>query len=254
MEPFFQFLGGFWWLAFPLFGALAAAGRAWERSAKRRHVRKLEIIRARGAIGAAQTTARIERPGAGRDVTPARQSALADHRHELERLFATHDAVTARWLDYELDVAKMIAFPAISDGRQPLTAAFLRARRNAEGLRPSSAGAAITDAQLAEYRSAVVDFETAFDVAEREARRQRDSGFTETERKRLDTAKQLLTVAVDTAATGAERQLAYRRVREELDGLISLSAGAIEILETRVAGELPPGAESEQEPEPDAQR
>ena len=61
----------------------------------------------------------------------------------------------------------------------------------------------------------------AFDVAERDARRLKDSSFTEVERKRLDTAKQLLTVAIDEAATPAERQLAYRRVREELDGLIS---------------------------------
>ena len=53
------------------------------------------------------------------------------------------------------------------------------------------------------------------------------------ERKRLDTAKQLLTIAIDEAATPAERQVAYRRVREELDGLISLSDEAIEVLEAQ---------------------
>ena len=149
--------------------------------------------------------------------------------------------MTARWLDYELDVAKLIAFPAMSDGRQPLTAAFLRAKRVADGLRPASAKASLTRDQLTEYRNAVADFEVAFDVAERDARRIKDSSFTVVERKRLDTAKQLLTIAIDQAATPAERQVAYRRVREELDGLISLSDEAIEVLEGKVALELTTG-------------
>ncbi|MGH7291175.1 MAG: hypothetical protein ACREJT_08200, partial [Myxococcota bacterium] len=160
---------------------------------------------------------------------------------QLERLFAAQDAVTARWLDYELDVAKIIAFPAMSDGRQPLTAAFLRAKRVADGLRPASAKARLTKDQLTEYRNAVADYEVAFDVAERDARRLKDSTFTTVERKRLDTAKQLLTIAIDEAATPAERQVAYRRVREELDGLISLSDEAIEVLEAKVSLELTTG-------------
>ncbi len=160
---------------------------------------------------------------------------------QLERLFASHDAVTARWLDYELDVAKLIAFPAMSDGRQPLTAAFLRAKRIADGLRPASAKARLSKDQLTEYRNAVADFEVAFDVAERDARRIKDSSFSTGERKRLDTAKQLLTIAIDQAATPAERQVAYRRVREELDGLISLSDEAIEVLEGKVSLELTTG-------------
>ncbi len=129
----------------------------------------------------------------------------------------------------------------MSDGRQPLTAAFLRAKRIADGLRPASAKARLTKEQLTEYRDAVVDYEVAFDVAERDARRVKDSSFTTVERKRLDTAKQLLTIAIDEAATPAERQVAYRRVREELDGLISLSDEAIEVLEAKVTLELTTG-------------
>jgi hypothetical protein len=99
----------------------------------------------------------------------------------------------------------------------------------------------IDAASLTEYREAVNDYEVAFDVAEKDARRLRDSTFTDAERHRLDTAKQLLTVAIDEAATPAERQLAYRRVRQELDGLISLSDEAVEVLEKKVALQLTPG-------------
>ena len=138
----------------------------------------------------------------------------------------------------------------MSDGRQPLTAAFLRAKKMADGLRPATARTKLTRDQLAEYRNAVTDFEVAFDVAERDARRIRDSGFTDTERKRLDTAKQLLSVAIDQAATPAERQLAYRRVREELDGLISLSDEAITVLEKQVSLELTTGPAVQTAPTP----
>lgn len=249
MEPFFTFLGSYWWLIFPLMGVLGAAGSAWERGARSRHRRRIEMMRAKAELRAAQAAARGKgapdaaalTPMTGPTATtaPGDTEAAETQPTQLERLFATHDAVTARWLEYELDVAKMIAFPAMSDGRQPLTAAFLRAKRMADGLRPASAKAKLTTEQLAEYRSAVTDFEVAFDVAERDARRLRDSAFSAVERKRLDTAKQLLTVAVDQAATPAERQLAYKRVREELDGLISVSDEAIEVLEKKVMLELP---------------
>ena len=249
MEPFFTFLGNYWWLVFPLMGVMGGIGSAWERNARRRHRRRLEVLHAKAELKAAGATgggavaaASLPPLTTATATTPtARAGGPTTQGTQLERLFASHDAVTARWLDYELDVAKLIAFPAMSDGRQPLTAAFLRAKRVADGLRPASAKARLTKDQLTEYRNAVADFEVAFDVAERDARRLKDSSFTTIERKRLDTAKQLLTIAIDQAATPAERQVAYRRVREELDGLISLSDEAIEVLESRVALELTTG-------------
>jgi hypothetical protein len=256
VQEFWQFAGNYWWLAFPLFGVLAGAGRAWERGARLRHKRRLEVMHAKAELKAAA------RGGTAPASLPAQAAAAADAGAtgtsgstptQLERLFAAHDAVTARWLEYELDVAKLIAFPAMSDGRQPLTAAFLRAKKVADGLRPPSLKARITKDQFAEYRDAVTDFEVAFDVAERDARRIRDTSFSEAERKRLDTAKRLLSIAIDQAATPAERQVAYRRVREELDGLILLSDDAIGVLEGKVALELTTGADASAAPAPSAE-
>ena len=249
MEPILAFIGQYWWLAFPFMAVMGGVGGAWERNARRRHKRRLEVLHAKAELKAAQAAARGGAVAAASlpavataTATTTGAAAASTQGTQLERLFASHDAVTARWLDYELDVAKLIAFPAMSDGRQPLTAAFLRAKRVADGLRPASAKARLTKDQLTEYRNAVADFEVAFDVAERDARRLKDSSFSTGERKRLDTAKQLLTIAVDQAATPAERQVAYRRVREELDGLISLSDEAIEVLEGRVSLELTTGS------------
>ncbi|MGC5172388.1 hypothetical protein ACLQ2Q_17255 [Microbacterium sp. DT81.1] len=238
MEPFWQFIGGFWWLIFPLMGVAGGVGRAWQKALDRRHKRRIEILHAKSEYKAAQAAARATTGPIGLRGKPEVESQVT----RLQRLMDAHDEVTQRWLTYELDVAKLIAFPAMSDGRQPLTAAFLRAKKVADRLRPVSARVKIDAASLAEYREAVNDYEVAFDVAEKDARRLRDSTFTEAERRRLDTAKQLLSVAIDEAATPAERQLAYRRVRQELDGLISLSDEAVEVLEKKVALELTTGA------------
>lgn len=239
MDGFWAFAGNYWWLIFPAFGLLSAASGSWASASKRRHKQRLEVMKAKAELAAARSAAKhgigasaaVEAAGA-----PARSFST-----QADDLRTVHDDVTKRWLDYELDVAKLIAFPSMSDGREPLTAAFLRAKKVADRARPAD-GEAPTAEQIADYRAAVTDFEVAFDLAERDARRVRDSGFSTAERKRLATASRLLAVATDTAATPAERHLAYERVREEIDGLIALSDDAVELLEKQVARELPASA------------
>lgn len=239
MEPILTFLGSYWWLAFPLAVVAGGAVKRLDTLATRRHERKMEMLRVKAELKTAQIAARTNPVAVASEPKPiTRPSPVPD---QLQKLFAAHDAVTHRWLEYELDVAKLIDFPAMSDGRQPLTAAFLKAKKIADSARPASATVKMTPDQLAEYRAAVTDYEVAFDLAERDARRQRTSGLTEAERKRLATAKQLLSVATDEAATAAERQSAYKQARRELDGLISLSDEAIVVLEKKVALELGPG-------------
>src|SRR5690606_26127288 len=113
-----------------------------------------------------------------------------------------------RWLDYELDVAKLIAFPTMSDGREELTAAILRAKKVADGLRPATADAKVDAETFGAYRDAVHDFEVAFDIANEDAGLVRDTGFSVVLRRRLERALQLLLTAVDRSAPGAERQVA----------------------------------------------
>lgn len=242
---FWEFVAGYWWLVFPLggaaFGVLGSATGWFDKQSDKEHRRKIELIEAKARAKA------IERGNplppaipAGRehDDEAVAHADAAGRAARLERLMTTHDEVARRWLDYELDVAKLIAFPTMSDGREELTAAFLRAKKVADGLRPATADAKVDAETFGAYRDAVHDFEVAFDIAEQHARRVRDTGFSDAERRRLERARQLLQTAVDRSATGAERQVAYKRVREELDGLIALSDDAIEVLEKRVAPEL----------------
>ena len=251
LQGFWTFAGNYWWLIFPIMGVAGGIGKAWERASKQRHERRLETIRIKGEIKAAHIAARGQTQPVASQI-PAKPQVTPNQL--LERLFAEHDEITARWLDYELDVAKLIAFPAMSDGRQPLTAAFLRAKKTADALRPASVDAKVSEQQVSEYLDAVGNYAVAFEVAEKDARRLRDSTFTEAERKKLDRAQQLLKVAVDDTATQAERNIAYKRVREELDGLIVLSDQAVQVLEKQVAREItaaPEPAAPASAPEPE---
>ena len=238
LQGFWNFAGNFWWLIFPIMGMAGGIAKAWERGSKRRHERRLETLRLKGEIKAAQYAARGQSVPTRAAASEVASGAQLSSKELLERLFAEHDEITARWLDYELDVAKLIAYPAMSDGRQPLTAAFLRAKKTADNLRPSSSSAKVSEQQVSEYLDAVGNAAVAFEIAEKDARRLRNSTFSEAERKKLDRAQKLLKVAVDESATQAERNVAYKRVREELDGLIVLSDQAVEVLEKQVAREI----------------
>ncbi|MEV7605092.1 hypothetical protein AB0N65_06600 [Paenarthrobacter sp. NPDC089322] len=214
MDSFFDFLGSYWWIVFPIAGMAGGWAKSWSRASERRHRRKVELYKLKNQQLVAEK---------------ASQSEVA-------ALMAAHDAVNHKWLDYELDVGKLIDFPLMTDVREPLTVAFLRAKKEADGLRPAASADITTAARLAEYRAAVHGFELAFDVAEREARRIKDGNFTGPERQRLATARKLLRIAEDVAATPAERQTAYKRARKELDGLIVLPEATVAALEEKVAG------------------
>ncbi|MPY09367.1 hypothetical protein [Arthrobacter bussei] len=233
MNEILSFAGNYWWLVFPLSGVFAVWGRSWSEAGERRHQRRMELYRLKNPAVLPAPAAPPEPAG-----TPSGQAPSGRARDVLH-IGRMHDDVDRRWLSYELDAAKLIDYPTMTDVREPLTVAFLRAKREADALRPQDPSDVLPD-ELAAYRSAVTSYDVAFQVAETEARRVRASGFTAGERARLETARKLVTVAVDDAATAAERQTAYRRARRELDGLIVLPDATITSLEKSVAGAIGP--------------
>ena len=92
---------------------------------------------------------RHEARRASRDIAASNEAAAARHRSAL-----------ARWQRYELDPSHSIDYPAMSDPRQPETAALIRAMKAAEQLRGG------TDAG---YAPAVDRLEQALAEAERAA-------------------------------------------------------------------------------------
>jgi len=86
----------------------------------------------------------------------------------IDRLTSAHDAINARWMEYETDPALALAFPQMLDSRHPATLAFFRAQREAGRLRPTQRDR-VTPQQYVEYRAAVHELATALEAAERQA-------------------------------------------------------------------------------------
>jgi hypothetical protein len=90
------------------------------------------------------------------------QSARRQRRQErplYEAAQAEHTSLVARWSRYELDPAYCIDYPAMTDVRQPETAAVIKAMREAEQLRTVPQG----------YATAVVRLRLALTEAEKAA-------------------------------------------------------------------------------------
>jgi hypothetical protein len=174
----------------------------------------------------------------GDEVAPAVDPGAAQRR-AVRRAVEEHDRTDTRWLDYEIDVSKLLDFPVMTDMRAPHTERFHRAKLRADFLRPSDVADLVDDRDAArEYLDAVQEYVTALDIAEAEAIRLRRSGFSGTEQERLARAQRLLRVAADTAATQQERERAYRLARREIDGLMVLPERARAALERGISGEL----------------
>ena len=155
------------------------------------------------------------------------------------RMVREHDRTDTRWLDYEIDVSKLLDYPLMTDMRDPLTQRFHRAKLRADMLRPADAGDLLGDSEAArQYLDAVEEYVTAFDVAEAEAIRKRRSGFSREEQQRLSRAHGAMRIATDSAATPQERERAFDVARRELDGLVVLPERTRAAIERGIAGEL----------------
>ncbi|WP_029113682.1 hypothetical protein [Mycobacterium sp. URHB0044] len=204
----------------PLVGVIVAGVRAWQR---------------------AQSPEQSANP-AYDDVaaTPAERTrnAAAQWR-AITRTLDEHARTDDRWLDYELDVTKLLDYPLMTDMRDPLITAFHKAKLRADVLRPAKAEDLVDDRASAErYLSAVEDYVTAFNTAEAEAIRRRRSDFSREGQQRIARAHSLLRVAADPSATQQERERAYEVAGRELEGLLVLPATTRAGIERGIAGEI----------------
>ena len=223
MSEFFEFAGNFWWLVFPIGGVVGGWVGSIARYNEKRRRDKIELAR----IKANAKTEQLR-------LTKASKSQIA-------KTLAAHDDVNKRWFDYEVDLATIIDYPLMTDLREPLTLQFHKAKLHADNVRPDDPDELLDAEVYAEYREAVQAYALAFDAAEREAKRRKQTNFNPVERAALNRARKLVMIAMDDAATPAERQAAYRKARSELDGLISLPAVSTMALEQRIAGALESG-------------
>jgi hypothetical protein len=217
-------IANLWWLIFPAVGLVGGALNATFSTRHRRKGIEKRLDKYRAAQQPKIDAAKIRDDG---------------YRREIAKLIDTHGKTDLRWFEYELDIAKLLDFPMMTDMRAPLTIAFHKDKQRADLLRPENPETLVVDrpAQL-EYRDAVAEYASAFEIAESEAIRRRRSDFSEDEQQRMARAQKLIRLADDESATREERQLAYANAKKELEGLIVLPAPAREALEQRIAAQI----------------
>lgn len=174
------------------------------------------VSAARRALREAQlaSKAATARVRAARARLSAERTALSSGGEPpLNRLRARHDAVLGRWMQYETDADKLLAFPAMTDARVPATADFLAALQAARELRPGEQGARVTASDYGAYRDAVERLERAFDIAERSVRgAPRQAEGPEALR---DAARTLMERTTDVLGRASDALGAWGRGRDE---------------------------------------
>lgn len=184
--------------------AEAAAAKARGAFAPGAAEAKRELQAARQAEKVASLELRATRSRVKAGYSQYRAASSSDPL-PLDRLIAVHDAVNARWLSYETDIDKALAFPQMMDARHPASVAFLRAQRTALEKRPVNRDRA-TPQQFAEYRAAVRALEVALIEAERQAGVHGPAGAAQAARAQAGAA----TAATVAAAAAAVAELAER--------------------------------------------
>ncbi|ASW85723.1 hypothetical protein [Mycobacterium intracellulare] len=208
----------------PLTGAIVAAARAFGAYRRRADEQPREADRA----------PLPDAPAGG-----AAANNRAAQWRAIRRVLDEHNRTDDRWLEYELDVAKLLDFPLMTDMRDALTVAFHKAKLRADFLRPAKAEDLLDDREAAaQYMAAVEDYATAFNAAEAEAMRRRRNDFSQADQQRIARAQSLLRVAADPAAAAHERQRAYEVARSELDGILVLPSTAQAKIERGISGEI----------------
>lgn len=143
------------------------------------------------------------------------------------------ETLKSEWSSYELDVLKVLEFPAVTNMNVPATFEFHKAMRKASHFLTEADS--ITADDVTEFREAVLDVEHRFEVMIAEAKRLKWNDYTEKERVSLQMAQSLLAIAINSASSPHERQIAYKRLMKEVEGIIVLPEKAVLELESKIS-------------------
>ncbi|MBF4993466.1 hypothetical protein ITX31_04975 [Arthrobacter gandavensis] len=155
----------------------------------------------------------------------SRRSRAAAAETSWQHAHSRRDAALVAWSRYETDVSLLIEYPVMTDYSDPVVREVIVAM---QGIREAERA---TDPD--KLHSAVDRFEVALRTAENYARRCGQSRLTDSERRKLATARSALNLLLDGGASPTEVEGAYRSLRRSLKGIIDLPAQAAADLDAR---------------------
>ena len=170
--------------------------------------------------------------------TRRRQQEINNKWEQAQR---THDDLNNRWHAYETNLQDILANPLMRNLEDPTVAEAVRAMGRADALRTKTPPRVRNRSDMDDainYITAVNDYELAFNAAQRKAETHQLDDFATEERKKIQRARDLLTLALDTTgASSHERQTAYKQVLKLIAEVrLSVPQEAIDNLELQAVG------------------
>lgn len=165
---------------------------------------------------------------------PTIQSASAPSSR-IKTLVSRYEAIKSEWASYELDLLKILEFPAVTDMSVPATGKFHKALYLSGILAPEDVAKPLSSDEAKRFEDSVLDLEYCFRAMLNESKRLRWNSYSEKERSSLRTAKSLLSIALNSASSENERQVAYKRLIKEVEGILVLPEQAILELEAKIS-------------------
>lgn len=150
-------------------------------------------------------------------------------RTPVEPLMKILNAVNAEYRNYEMDIVSILKYPVISDMRFPATKNFIILLSTVESMVPIETEINANSI----FATKVHELSYAWDLLKSESRRILLNNYAPEERQRVERAQMFISIALDTAVTPHERQVAYKRVFKELKGVITVPDKAIIALEAK---------------------
>lgn len=142
--------------------------------------------------------------------------------------------VKEEWLSYEMDLLKIIDNPFLFNMREPDVREFNSQLSELEGIFKTS------DGQLSQLRSPEEVVAKSHELSvhwhklQENSKRFKDNSFEPQERSIIQRAKGMLNIALNSASSPSERQVAYKRALESLSRVISIPQKAKDEIEARM--------------------
>jgi len=160
-------------------------------------------------------------------------SKPVDSGNELFALREKVKRIKSEWTSYEMDLVKLLEYPSVTDLSVPATAEFHKSLKNVNYL--DSLNKTQASDKTDTFRQSVLDLEHNFDVMISVAKRTKWNGYSKKEQDSLRTAQNLLAIAINSASSMNERQIAYKRLIKEVEGILVFPEKAILELEAKVS-------------------
>lgn len=138
------------------------------------------------------------------------------------------NAVKQEWADWEMDILRVVQYPALFDMREATTVDFHRALIGVDSMKSKPDEVYGSDHP---FVLAVNNLKLAWTVAKNEAERIQQANFNDEERVRLSKAMDLLRIALNASGTPAERQVSYKRAMKQLEGIVRVPLTTLHTIE-----------------------